>query len=88
MITFVSDVHCGDELIGDCQINGLNKTVNRGHVNLAIIFSSILSAHSGLSKKPQEWHPSLPSAILAKAAETNGVKVYRTTNVWEIFERY
>lgn len=54
MITFVSDVHCGDELIGDCQINGLNKTVNRGHVNLAIIFSSILSAHSGLSKKPQE----------------------------------
>lgn len=54
MITFVSDVHYGDELIGDCQINGLNKTVNRGNVNLAIIFSSILSAHSVLSKKPQE----------------------------------
>lgn len=38
MITFVSDIHCSDELISDRQLNGLNKAVNLGHVSMAIIF--------------------------------------------------
>ena len=81
MITFVSDIHCSDELIGDCQLNGLNKAVNPGHVNMPIIFSSILFSQFVLFKKAQEWHLSFPSAALAIPAETNGIKFYRTANV-------
>lgn len=51
MITFVSDIHCSDELIGDCQLNRLNKAVNPGHVNMPIIFSSILFSNSVLFRK-------------------------------------
>lgn len=53
MITFVSGVHCSDELIGDRQLNGPNEAVNPGHVNMPIIFSSILSSHSVHFKKPR-----------------------------------
>lgn len=77
MISSVSDIHCSHELIGDCQLNGQNKAVSHGHVNTATVFH-LCSFYS--FQKTQECHLSLKAAILAKPAEMNGMKVYRTAN--------